>query len=270
MHPSLVRAAVSPTAVAVTAAGVGIGVLDHSVVVAVILGVGAWVGRMAAAVVSRSRRERAARPKPAQLDPYSVPEPWRQLLRQALDAQARFDHSVQDWPGGPIKERLATIQPRLWGDVEQVGTIARRGAALSGWVAGVAGAGRPSAQQLADQLRATEAERQRVGAGSERQASLLRTEEALAAQIRALHNATEAEAMVADRLRVIVARLDESVTSLLVLGAGGGESDADALMSSLDQINEEITSLSKGLAEASSTANPALPPASPPPAPPTP
>jgi len=225
---------------------------------------------MVAAVISRARKTRAAQPKPAALDPWSVPEPWRQLLHQAMDAQSRFDHSVADWPAGPIRERLTDLQPRVWADVEHVGTIAKRGAALSGWVAGVAGTGRPSAQQLADKLRAAEAERTRAAAGSERYASLERTEEALAAQIRALHNASEAESMVADRLRVIVARLDEAVTSLLVLGAGGGETEADTLTASLDEINDEITSLSRGLAEASGTSVPALPPAAPPPGPPTP
>jgi hypothetical protein len=58
-------------------------------------------------------------------------------------------------------------------------------------------------------LRRTEAERQRLaGRSATRDASLARTEEAIAAQIRAVNNASEAQSMVLDRLRVVVARLD--------------------------------------------------------------
>ncbi len=291
LHPSTVRAAVSPTAVAATAIGVGIGVLAQSIILAVILGVGFWSVRMMVGAFARARRRRAAQPKPAQLDPWSVPEPWRQLLRQADNAQSRFDNAVKDWPPGPISERLTDLQPRLWSDVEDIGTIARRGAALSAWVSGVPATGRPSPKQLAEQLRQTEAERQSLaGRSASREASLARTEEAIAAQIRAVNSASEAESLVLDRIRMVVARLDETVTSLLVLGAGGGEAQADSVTASLDQINDEVTALLRGLAEATSTSNEALGPlsspmplpppaaapeqpveaAQPPPAPPTP
>ncbi len=258
-HPSTVRAAVSPTAIAAGAVGAGIGVLDHSVIVAVILGAGFWSARMAAGIFARARRQRAARPKPAELDPWSVPEPWRQLLKQALNAQSRFDQAIQDWPSGPIQERLADLQPRVWANVEDIGTIARRGAALSAWVSGIPASGRPTAAELGQQLRQTEAERQRLaGRSASRDASLARTEEAIAAQIRAVHNSSEAESVVLDRLRVVVARLDETVTSLLVLGAGGGEAQADSATASLDEINDEITALLGGLAEATRSSTGAI------------
>jgi hypothetical protein len=259
LHPSTVRAAVSPTAVVAAVVGAGIGVLAHSVILAVILGVGFWSVIMAMGMFVRARRRRAAQPKPAQLDPWSVPEPWRQLLHQADNAQSRFDSAVKDWQPGPIRERLSDLQPRLWSDVEDIGTIARRGAALSAWVSGVPATGRPSAKQLGEQLRQTEAERQRLaGRSASRDASLARTEEAIAAQIRAVNSASEAESLVLDRLRIVVARLDETVTSLLVLGAGGGEAQADSVTASLDQINDEVTALLRGLAEATSTSNEAL------------
>src|SRR5581483_5129599 len=109
--------------------------------------------------------------------------------------------------------RLGYLQPRLWNDVAQVGGIANRGAALAGWSGGIQATGRPSAEDLAAKLRGLEAERRRAPEGSARAASLARSEDAVAAQIRALHEAEEAEAMVLDRLRVIVARLDQTVTS---------------------------------------------------------
>jgi hypothetical protein len=264
LHPSTVRSAVSPPAIVAAAIGAGIGVLAQSVILAVVLGVGFWSVLMMVEAFARARRRRAAQPKPAQLDPWSVPEPWRQLLHQADSAQSRFDDAVKEWPAGPIRERLTDLQPRLWGDVEDIGTIARRGAALSSWTAGVPATGRPSADQLAEQLRQTEAEKQRLaGRSARRDASLARTEEAIAAQIRAVRSAEEARSVVLDRLRVVVARLDETVTSLLVLGAGGGETQAGSVTASLDEINEEITALLHGLAEATSTSSGAVGPLEP-------
>jgi hypothetical protein len=280
-HPSVVKAAVSPTAVVLAAVGVGIGLLANSVVLAVVLGAVAWAGGMVGAAIIRARLRRAARPQPAALDPYSVPEPWRQLVSQASDAQSRFDRTVAEWPPGPIRDRLVYMQPRLWDDVRQIGTIADRGAALSGWNRGVQSSGRPTAEQLADELRRTEQERQRLVPGNEnREAALLRREEAIAAQIRALHEAGEAEARVLDRLRTIVARLDETVTSLLLLGVEGGETQAEVLGTSLEDIRAEIGALSEGLAQTASASAgtlAAIPPArgrgdqpETPPAPPTP
>ena len=102
--PGVARAAVSPSAVVVTAAGVGIGVLDHSVVLAIVLGAGAWLGRMAVAVL---RTAGAGRRLPlVTIDPFAVPEPWRQYVRQAVGARQRFDAAVAQLAGrtaaGPV------------------------------------------------------------------------------------------------------------------------------------------------------------------------
>jgi hypothetical protein len=279
-HPSVVRAAVSPSAVALAAGGVAIGLgAAHSVVLAVVLGLLGWSARMAAAVASRARKTKQAKLKPAQLDPWSVPEPWRQLVKQALAAQTRFDQAVAEWPPGPMRDRLESLRPQLYEDVEQVGLAARRGAALSGWSpAGSAVSGRPSAAELSDQLRRTEAELSAAGgATSERQAALARREEALAAQLRAVHSAEQATALTHDRLQLIVARLDEAVTSMLLLGVEAtGAGATDTLAASLDSVMDEITALHQGLADATGStpgqveSAPALPPTQPPPPAPTP
>lgn len=268
-HPSVVRAAVSPTAVAVTAAGVGIGVLDHSVILAVVLGAGAWAGRMVAAVIARARRERQAQPHPAQLDPWSVPEPWRQLVQQASGVQTRFDQTLRDWPAGPLKDRLSYLQPQVYAGMAQVASVAKRGAAISGWSGGVPAPGRVSGKALSAELRRVEADRQQVsGRSPEREAALARTEEAIAAQLRAVRSAEDAAGLVHDRLRVLVANLDQTVTSMLVLGIGEAEAGADAVQATLETLTDEVTALHRGLTDATVSAggNPALPP-SPPPAP---
>jgi hypothetical protein len=245
-QPSLVRAAVSPAALAAAGAGVAVGLgALHSVVLAVVLAAGAWLGRMGAAVVGRARRARSLRPSPAELDPWSVPEPWRQLVARAADAQSRFDRALDAWPDGPVRDRLASLRPRLYASVGEVGSTARRGAALGGWPAAStpAGAGE-TVEELSAELRRTQAERS-VANGGGRNAALDRREEALAAQLRARRGADAASAAVLDRLRSLVARLDETVTSLASL-----RPDAPGPEAAVAGLAEEIEALRLGLCEA--------------------
>jgi hypothetical protein len=249
-HPSVVRAAVSPSAVIVTAAGVGIGLAAQSVVLAVVLGAGAWLGRMAVAVW-RSKRKRKRLPV-VTIDPYAVPEPWRQYVREALGARQRFDQTVAEWPAGPLHDRLVALQPRVWQATDEVWAIAQRGAALSGTLRGVpVASARPTTSQLSAELRRVQAEQQQT-APSDQQAALARSEEAIAAQLRAAHRAEAAQGELLDRLRVLTARLDEAVTQLLELGLdqSGNEGALDRVAGSVDALVDEIAALDQGLREA--------------------
>lgn len=268
-HPKVIRAAVSPSAVIVTAVGVGIGLAAQSVVLAVILGAGAWLGRMAVAVWS-SRRRRRSRLKEVVIDPWAVPDPWRQFVRQAVSAQSRFDQAVAPWPPGPLRDRLTTLQPRLEAGVWEVWTVARQGAALSGWGVGNRPGDTQSLAELSSQLQRTQAERASLGPGggaSERRAVLDRTEEALAAQVHSRRKAQEAAQYAEDRLRVLTARLDEAVTSVLELGVAqsAGDSLTDDALGSVDALTEEITALRAGLSEATASLPAAVPSAGQPP-----
>ena len=254
LHPALVRAAVSPTAVAATAVGAGIGVLDHSIVLTVVLAVTGWTGRMVAAVIAVRRRERAARPHPAQLDPWSVPEPWRQLLQQAMAAQTRFDQAVTAWPPGPTRDRLGALQPRLYQEVDQLGSLARQGAAAAGWTGAAYASGRPSPASLGEELSRVQGERARLGdTSSPRSAELARREEAVAAQLRAVHRAAQVEAELQDRLRAAVARLDQTVTELLAVDRSTAVVEPVGVSSALDELSDGITSLRAALTETTGT-----------------
>ena len=272
LSPSLVRAAVSPTAVAVVAVGAGIGVADHSAILAVVLAAGGWLSRMGAAVIGGRRRARAAAPKPAALDPWSVPEPWRQLLQEALSVQSRFDQTVANWPAGPIRDHLGELQPRVWAEVDELGAMARRGAAATGWTGATVGPGPLTSERISEDLRRVQAERGRLApAAAARAGELTRREEALAAQLRARYRAERLAADAQDRLRSAVARLDGAVTDLIATGslardeaqpAGPGPLDvADAL----DGLSDEIGSLRAAIAETSGAAGGASgPPGAPP------
>jgi hypothetical protein len=278
------RAAVSPSAAIVTAAGVGIGLSEHSVVLAVVLGAGAWLGRMAVAVAAAGRRRRKGQRPTADVDPWAVPEPWRQYVRQALASRQRFDQTVAQLPPGPVRDRLLVLQPRLWGATEEVWSVARRGSTLGGSTSGNALGGAPaSVEALSTELRRVQAERA-VASPSDRSVALARSEEAIAAQLRAAHRAQEVKAQMLDRLRLLTAGLDDVVTRVLELSlaqaAGGADGSSEAATGSVDALAEEITALQQGLQEASeastgagpaptsdlsqaATLHPALPPSPP-------
>jgi hypothetical protein len=249
-HPSVARAAVSPSAAVAVAAGVGIGLAAQSVTVAVVLGAGFWLVRMAVAVFRARRKGRRALPL-VTIDPIAVPEPWRQYVRDALGARQRFDQTVSQWPPGPLRDRLVSLQPRLAQATEEVWAVAQRGAALDGSVRGVpTGTPRPTVAQLSAELEEVQSERQRT-ADEETHASLARTEDAIAAQLRAARRSEVARAEVLDRLRLLTARLDEAVTELLQLGTdvSGGEAAVDRVAGSVDALVEEISALHQGLRE---------------------
>lgn len=251
--PSLLRAAVSPGALVLAAAGAGIGLLVfHTWVVAVILAFVGWSARMAAAGVAARRHRLDARPRPAEIDPWSVPEPWRPLLQQAAAAQGRFDRVVADWPPGPLRDRLVSMQPRVWSDVGDLAAMARRGAALTGWNGAAPAPGRPTVEGLSAELRGIGAERAGLGPGpSARAGELDRREEAVAAQLRSLRRSEQAAAELADRMRSALALLEQSVTGLLALG--GQAAGTPPALESLEQLSLEVAALQAAVAETSGT-----------------
>lgn len=244
-HPSLARAAVSPSALVVTAAGVGVGALDHSVILAVVLGGGAWLVRMAVAAGRSRPWGRARLPNAPNIDPWAVPEPWRQFVREATAACERFDRTVAAWPDGPLRQRVAALRPRLEQSAQDVWSVARQGAAL--------GPAPADASDLTGQLRQVQADRARLaGTGNEQDAALARREESLAAAVRARHQAGGARQAVVDRLRLLTAAMDAAVTQVVDLGLDlAADSRTEEMLSgAVASLAEELAALRDGLHQA--------------------
>lgn len=245
--PVLMRAAVSPTAGVLAAAGAAIGVVDHSVVLAVILAAVGWGGRMSAALVQRARRRRAGA-QPPELDPWSVPEPWRSLLAQAQSARQRFDQILASWPAGPTRDELQRLQPQLWTYVAEVGALARRGAAAAGWNGATFAPGR------VEELRAEvgQAQREKVRyAGSARAAAAEAREADLAAELRDLRRRDEMARAVQDQLRAAIGRLERTIAGLIGVepGSAPGLGDAGQLTGALDDLSDRLSALRAALEE---------------------
>lgn len=71
------------------------------------------------------RRRRRVR-----IDPFAVGEPWRHLVKGALQARARYDRAVGGVAAGPLRERLDDIGRRIEEGTRQCWEVAQRGCAL--------------------------------------------------------------------------------------------------------------------------------------------
>jgi hypothetical protein len=239
-HPSVVRAAVGPPAIALTAAGAGIGILDHSLPVAVILALVGWGGRMGWAVLARARRQRPVPPEP--VDPWSVPPPWRDQLRAVVDAQKRFDQAVSSLADGPTRERVGSLGERIDRSVRAAAVTARRGSLLS----------TPERSARAAALSAELAGLARRHDGLDPAA--LRHESVVAAQLRAMRRADAVSSEAQDQVRSLATRIDEAVTALVELSLDSSDLDLiDGQSGALLSVVDEIAALHAGL-EASGAA----------------
>ncbi len=236
LTPPVARAMTAPGSILLAGAGASVAIATGlPFLLAPVVGVVAWAARVLAAVPKNTPT--------ARIDPFSLPEPWRNAVVEALKAQVRFDQAVAATEQGPIRARLETIGARIDDGIGEVGRIARRGMQLT------AARDAVDADHARKELAAVETDvGQTWAAGSK----LGRTADALKAQI---DTADRLDALIAEareQLQVLDARLDESVAraiefSVQIDGAdalGSVGTDVDGLvneMESLRQALEETT-----------------------------
>src|SRR5690606_15391901 len=134
------------------------------------------------------------------IDPFTVGEPWRHYVQDALQARRRFDDAVHRARRGPLHDRLQEIQERVETGVREVWRIARKGHDL------VDARKRLDPAGIRREIADAEARARRQPG----EASLERTLESLRAQ---LGTVERLEGVIADadrRLRLLNARLDEA------------------------------------------------------------
>src|ERR671910_1072353 len=121
--PQVARAITAPTGIllggAVAAATIVAGV---PLVAALPLGVIAWAGKVLWSVPRGKRRER--------IDPFTLQEPWRRYVQEALQARNRFDEAVGRTRPGPLRDHLGEIAARMQTGVDECWLIAKRGQTL--------------------------------------------------------------------------------------------------------------------------------------------
>jgi hypothetical protein len=220
--PPVARAMTSPLGIVLAGAGAALGIVTGGGIFAAIgLGVAAWAGRVAAAVPRD--------PRPDRIDPFTLGEPWRRAVQDALQAQARFQEAVRETQKGPLRERMEEIASRIDHGVDEAWRVARQGQAL------VAARRRIDTKEASRELAEIEG---RTGAAYERTAESLRAQLASAQRLEGTIDDARA------RLRLTNARLDEAVARAAELSVAAHDveqlqglgDDVDALVTDLEAL----------------------------------
>lgn len=231
-RPRVARALMSPLGIALGAAGGTVAFLAGLPVAgAVVVGVAAWAARVAVAVGRQAPRSR--------IDPFAVGEPWRRFVSDALQAQARYRHALTGTRPGPLRERLSDIGGRIDAAVDECWRIAQQGHVL---------------EKGLRTLNVRSVERQLAELGGDPatsdDASLARTADALRAQLAAAERLRTVATDARDRLRLLDARLNESVARATELSLGAVDGAvAGQLGADVESVVDEMEALRRALEE---------------------
>lgn len=213
--PKVATAMVSPSAIAAAGSGAAVGVLAGgaggplgAVIGGLVGAVAGWATRVGVAIPRSPQRDR--------IDPFTLQEPWRALVRDALAARTQFTDAVRRTPAGPIKERLATIGAEIDDLIDEAWAAARGGHELA------AAYSRIDAQGAQREL-------DRLGTVDDGASPTLRaTAAALQAQVATAQRMYGTITATRDRLQLLNARLDEAVARCIELSVGAFRPDAFA------------------------------------------
>lgn len=248
--PPVARAVTAPSSIllagataAVTLVATAPLALPLGLVAGAVAGAAAYGGKVLWAV---PRNERRVDP-----DPFGVQEPWRRFVSDALDARRRFDGAVASMDKGPLRDHLGRIATRLDDGVDEIWRISQQGNTLVG------ARRRIDLEGVRRELAQVEDQADEPWAAGSR---LEQTAEALRAQIA---SAERMEAVIndaVDRLRLLDARLDETVTRAIELSSGAGTSSARSVDGDVEGLVTEMEALRLALDEVGAAGRPAAAP----------
>lgn len=235
--PPVARALTSPSGILALGVGAGLGIIaGGGALAAVALGLVAYAGRVGLAIPRVPQGER--------IDPFTLSEPWRHYVQDALQAHTRFREAVRDARPGPTQDRLREIDDRVDTGVREVWRIARRGHDL------VDARRRLDPDSIRRDMAITEASARQPGASS---ATAERTMESLRAQLGTVERLERVIADADSRLRLLNARLDEAAARTIELAVQAGDvADLGGLGHDVDQMVDEMEALRQAIEETSS------------------
>ena len=227
LTPRVARAMTSPSAILAVGTGAAAGILAGLGPIGAVLGAGAaWAVRVLAAVPRSEARERVS--------PRSLGEPWRTLLADVQAARNRFADALDGVRPGPLRDRLEDLGARLEVAIAEAGRIARAGDLLS------RGRGRIDVDAVRRDL-----------ADTERLPRDDRTQQIVRSLRSQLEAAERLERTIADthgRLRLLDARIDETVTRTVELSVtqveggdlGGLDREVDAIVGEMESLRQAV------------------------------
>jgi hypothetical protein len=211
------------------AAGVVAGLVGVPIVGAVAIGVVVYVGSVALAVPRQAR-------VPA-VDPFTVGEPWRQMVTAGQRARRRFLDTVAATPPGPLQDRLRDIGTRLDGGLSEGWAVAKRGHEIDTRIRQL--------DPTALRSRLTTLQGQAAAAPSENLAAAIASVEQ---QLAGVERLKALSASTADRMRLTNSRLDELTVRATEISVGTGDTDkfahdVDNLVIELEGLHQAVQEL---------------------------
>lgn len=200
------------------AVGVALGFLVHPAV-GIAGGLAVYAGSVLLAVPRAASAPR--------IDPFTLSEPWRQLVQQGQRAGRRLRDTVAGAGGGPLEARLREISDELERGLSEGYAVARRGDQID------AAYNRLDPVGLRSRLATLEA---RAGAAPapEQQAAI----ESVRAQLASADRLRAQSQQTADQLRLTSVRLDELVARAaeVAIGAAAADTYADDVAGLVEQL----------------------------------
>ncbi len=236
LTPPVARAMTSPSGILLAGVGASLAIATGlPLAAAPAIAVAAWGARVLAAVPKAKPEER--------IDPFTLPEPWRSSVVEALKAQVRYQSAVAAADAGPIRTRLEAIGERIDDGIHEAWRIARRGAQLVVAREGI------DADAARRELARVEADADATWAAG---SNIERTAQALRSQIETAERLDTVLSDVRSQLQLLDARLDESVARAIELSVRVGDvDDLVGIDADVDGLVHEMEALRLALEETS-------------------
>ena len=196
------------------------------------VGVAAYVGSVVAAMPKRAKTPR--------IDPFTLSEPWRQMVQGAQGAGRRLHETVSGTPTGPLRERLDGIVGQLDRALAECWEVARRGDDIDEAIT------RLDQTALRSKLGTLRAKAE-AGPSDDLAAAITSVE----SQLASVERLKELSAQTAGRLRLTQTRLDELVARAAEVSIGAG--DTDAYANDVDDLVIEIEAMRLAVEDTPST-----------------
>jgi hypothetical protein len=221
--PSGILIAGGAAAVAI-AAGAGAAVIGGAAAAA-------WAVRVA---VSVPRNDAAGK----DIDPFALKDPWRRFIRQALQAQRRYEAAVRSSHAGPLRDRLFEIGGRVDDGVKECWRIAKQGQVVA------------DARAQVDTISATKHVARLSATNAPPDGPVSETLDALHAQLASAKRMDDTITDVSNRLQLLDARLDEAVARAVELSVQASDlTELGGLGDDVEGVVGDMEALRQGLEE---------------------